>query len=180
MKRPFLVLALCLSFASVSVAQQNPAEAAPSKEDIQRYLEAVHTRQLIDTMFAAIDEQMHKLIHDMVTKQPNLPSDFEARMDKMMDDTLKDFPVDDFIQVMIPIYQKHLTKGDVDALVAFYTTPTGQKILKELPAMTSEAMQASAGLAQKMMAKVMDRVQQEIAEELKTQAPDSSRKPQTN
>jgi hypothetical protein len=68
------------------------------------------------------------------------------------------------LQAMIPVYQKHLTKGDIDGLIAFYSTPTGQKVLKETPAMTSEAMQTSYGIAQKMMAKVMDRVQSEIAQ----------------
>ncbi len=45
---------------------------------------------------------------------------------------------------MVPVYEKHLTKGEVDALVAFYSDPKGQKILNEMPAMTSEAMQAAS------------------------------------
>jgi hypothetical protein len=43
-------------------------------------------------------------------------------------------------------------------LVAFYAAPTGQKMLKEMPAMMSESMQAASGIIQKTMAKAMQRV----------------------
>ena len=178
MKRALVGLAVCLALVSICFAQQNPADAPASKEDIQKYLDTVHTRALLDNMFGAMTQAMHRNVHDMVAKQPNLPADFESRMDKMMDDILKDFPVDDYLEVMIPVYQKHLSKGDVDALVAFYSTPTGQKILKELPAITTEAMQATTPLTQKLMWKAMGRAQEEIAQAMKDA--DSSKKPQTN
>ena len=65
---------------------------------------------------------------------------------------------------MIPASQEHLTKGDIDALTAFYSTPTGQKILKETPAVTADAMQAASGIIHKMEAKMQERVQSEIAQ----------------
>ena len=40
---------------------------------------------------------------------------------------------------MVPVYQKHLSKSDVEEMIKFYSTPTGQKILREMPAMTAEA-----------------------------------------
>jgi uncharacterized protein len=141
MKTLVFSLVLSLLFASVSFGQQNAADAPASKEDIERYMDAVHTRDLMQNMMAAMTKQMHKTVHDMLEKQRNLPSDFEARMDKMMDDMLKDFPVDEYLKAVTPVYQKHFTKGDVDALVTFYSSPTGQRILKELPAVSAESMQ---------------------------------------
>jgi uncharacterized protein len=112
-----------------------------------------------------------------VQKQPNLPADAEARMDKMMDDMFKDLPIEELLQVMIPVYQKHLTKEDVEALNAFYSTPSGQRILKEMPAVTAEAMQASTGIIQKMMTKAEERMQSEMAALQK--ANDGNSKPQS-
>jgi hypothetical protein len=43
---------------------------------------------------------------------------------------------------MIPIYQRHFTKAEIDALIAFYSSPPGQKFLHEMPAVTSETMRA--------------------------------------
>ncbi|MFZ3214575.1 MAG: DUF2059 domain-containing protein [Candidatus Acidiferrales bacterium] len=126
-----------------------------------------------------VTKQMRQITHAQLEKVPNLPPDFEARMDKMTDDMLKELPIDDLLQAMIPAYQKHLTKGDVDALTAFYSTPTGQKILKEMPAMTADAMQAASGILQNMMAKMRERVQTEIAQVQKENDGNSKPQPQS-
>jgi uncharacterized protein len=178
-KRFALAILLSALCASVSFAQQNPSDAPSSKEDIEKYLETMHARDLMKSTLDAVTQQMHQMIHDELKRQPNLPADFEARMEKMMDDMFKNFPTEDLLQAMIPAYQKHLTKGEVDALTAFYSTPTGQKILKEMPAMTAEAMQASSGVIQKMMAQAQDRVQSEIAQMQKENERNSGKQSQT-
>ena len=60
---------------------------------------------------------------------------------EMLDGIFKDYPTDTILEEAIPIYQKHLTTADVDALVTFYSTPVGQKVLNELPAILSESSQ---------------------------------------
>jgi uncharacterized protein len=162
MKRIALFLAVSLVFATVSFGQQSAADAPASKEDIQKYLDVMHVQDMMKTMMASMTKQMHQMVHQQIQKQLSLTPDFEARMDKMMDDLVTNFPIDDLIASMIPVYERHLTKGDVEALITFYSSPTGQKILKEMPAMTAEAMQASSGLMQKVMTQTMDKVQTEI------------------
>lgn len=175
MKRSILVFGVFLLFASPNFAQQSAADAPASKEDIQRYLDTMHVRDMMTTVMDSMTKSMHQMVHQMVEKQPNLPADFELRVTKMTDDMLKDLPIDELLDAMVPVYEKHLTKGDVDALIAFYSGPTGQKILKEMPAMTSEAMQAASGVTQKMMTKMMERVQTEIAQMQKEQEGSSTK-----
>jgi hypothetical protein len=43
---------------------------------------------------------------------------------------------------MIPIYQRHFSKTDVNSMTSFYSSPTGQKFLREMPAVMAESMQA--------------------------------------
>ena len=157
------------SQASAGASAQNSADpnAPAAKEDIQRYLDAMDTPEMMKKMMAAMTQQMHRIVHEQVQKQSNLPADFEAREDKVMDDMFKDFPVQELIDVMIPVYQKHFTKGDVDGLVAFYSSPTGKKVLKEMPAIMSESMQSASGVVQKLMADANERVKIQIAEEIK-------------
>lgn len=168
MKRASLGLFLCILFASAAFAQQDAANAPASQQDIEKYFATTHVRDMMNNMMSAMEKQTRQMVHEQMQKQPNLPPDTEARLDKMMDDTFKDLPIDALLNVMIPVYQKHLTKGDVDALTVFYSSPTGQKILKEMPAMTTEAMQASSGIMPRMMAKTMQRVQDESAQLQKT------------
>src|SRR5208282_6302248 len=114
MERLAFAALVCLLFTSVSFAQQSAADAPASKEDIERYLDTMHARDLAVSTMNAMTKQMHQMIHAQLEKQANLPPDFEARMDKSMDDMIKEFPVDEVIQAMVPAYQRHLTKGDVE------------------------------------------------------------------
>ncbi|HYL45734.1 MAG TPA: DUF2059 domain-containing protein [Candidatus Limnocylindrales bacterium] len=180
MKRAFMVLAICLAMACVCFAQQNPADAPATKEDIERYFDVMHTREMAKNMMDLMRKQMRQMVQGQVKKEPNLPSDFEDRMNKMTDDMMKSLPIEDLLQAMIPAYEHNLTKGDIDALIAFYSSPAGQKYLKQLPAIQAEGMQAAMGIAQKWAAKVTDRVQEEIAQAQKGTGPDSSKKPQPN
>jgi uncharacterized protein len=119
-------------------------------------------------MMAAMAKPMHQMVHDEYVKDKDkLPANFEERTNKTMDDLFQDMPFDEMMQAMVPVYQKHLTKGDIDALVAFYSSPTGQKMLKEMPAIMGEAMENMMPIMQKYMATVKERIDHETAAALK-------------
>jgi hypothetical protein len=168
MKRIFLALVACLAFAMSGVAQQFPADTPATKEDVQKYLDVMHSREMIAQMMDAMSKPMHQMMHERYMKDKDkLPADFEARMNKMMDDMMKGFPWDEILQSMVPVYQKHLTKGEIDAIVAFYSAPAGQKLLREMPAMMAEAMQTMMPLLHKHMEAMTERMQVEVAQMLK-------------
>jgi hypothetical protein len=162
MKRAILILLACLFFAATGCAQQNDADAPASKADIDRYFEAMHSRELVRQTLDAMLAQMHSMVHEQMKTVPNLPPDAEDRLKKSMDEMIGSMPVGAMLDAMIPVYQKHLTRGDVDALVAFYSTPTGQKFLKEMPTITAESMDAITPLVQKTMADASDRLAKEV------------------
>jgi hypothetical protein len=164
MKRILLAGAIVLVTCGYVAAQQNPADAPATKEEIQRYLQIMHSREMMTKMVEAMSKPMHQMVHDQYLKDKDkLPADFEVRMNKMMDEMFKSFPWDEMLDAMVPVYQKHFTKGDVDALVAFYSTATGQKLIKEMPAITAEAMQEMMPLMRKSMDQMTRRMQEEIA-----------------
>lgn len=168
MKRFVIFLILCAAFATSALAQQDTANTPATREDIERYLAAVNSRDMLNQMMAAMEKPMHQMVHEQYLKDKDkLPADFEERTNKTMDDMFKNFPWDEVMQSMVPVYQKHFTKGDVDALVVFYSSPTGQKVLREMPAIMGEAMQSMMPIMQKYMATVKERVDQETADALK-------------
>jgi hypothetical protein len=178
MTRTLLAAIFCLATSFAGVAQQAASEAPATKEDIQKYLEVMHSREMLSQMVDAMAKPMHQMIHEQYLKDKDkLPADFEARANKIMDESMKAYPWEEMLQAMVPVYQKHLTKGDVDALIAFYGTSTGQKLLRELPAITAEAMQAMMPLLRKRIDAMNEQVQEEIAhlrKESKGTASDSS------
>jgi len=57
-----------------------------------------------------------------------------------------------------------LTKSDIEAVATFYSSATGQKLLREMPAMTAEAMQISSAFIQQDTEEVMEKLDQHIQE----------------
>jgi len=166
-----------LMLAAPALAQKTSADTPATKEDVQRYLETLHTREMMRTMLDTITKQMHELTHQqVVANEGKLPPDFESRMNRIMDAMIKEMPIDEMLDAMVPVYQKHLTKGDIDALVAFYSTPTGQKMLRDLPAIMAEAMQACMPIMQEQMTTMQERLRTELAATLK----DSPDKPKSD
>ena len=80
---------------------------------------------------------------------------------------MKSFPWDEVLQSMVPVYQKHFSKGDIEAIVAFYSAPAGQKLLREMPAMMAESMQTMMPLLRKHLDALNEHMQQEVAQMMK-------------
>jgi uncharacterized protein len=168
MKHFLVGVILCLSFACSGLAQDTGAGAPATKEDVERYLQVIHSQDMMRTLMDAMAKSMQQMTHDRYLKEKDkLPADFEARTNKMMDDMMKDMPFEEMIQAMVPTYQKHFTKGDMDSLVAFYTSPTGQKLLQEMPAITAETMTAIMPIMRQHMDAMNRRLQQQTDEMLK-------------
>jgi hypothetical protein len=180
-KRFALATIVLLCAASIGFAQQDPADSPATKEDVQKYLEIMHSREMMTKMVDAMAKPMHQMMHDQYEKDKDkLPADFEARMNKVMDDYLKSFPWDEILQSMVPVYQKHFTKGDVDHLVAFYSTPTGQKLIREMPAITAEAMQVMMPILRDRIDVMTRDVQQQVAEMIKQSEAKPGQNPPTS
>jgi hypothetical protein len=64
-------------------------------------------------------------------------------------------------------------------MVGFYSTPTGQKILREMPAMTTEGMQAMQPHLKKMIDEANSQLEERVKEELRKKKQDDAAKPNT-
>ena len=167
MKRLLLAVSFSLVFFLTGFAQ--PSDNAPAtKEDVQRCFEVMHSHEMLQKMADTMANQMHQMLHEQFLKDKDrLPPDFEERMDKLMGDMFRDMPWDEMMQAMIPAYQKHLTRGDVNHMIAFYSTPTGQKLMREMPSLMADSMQLMMPIMQKYTEKVQQRVEAETARLMK-------------
>ncbi len=170
MKPAALFPSLFLLLTPVCLGQQTAAGAPASKEDVVKLFEVMHIGDMTKQVMAIAMKQSQQLARDQMKKDfPNMPQEQAAQAESVMDDMLKAFPIEQILQTIVPVYQKHLTQGDMDAILAFYSSPAGQKLLKETPAMTQESVQASYGLLQQYMETVMQKVRQR-AEQLQKDA----------
>ena len=77
------------------------------------------------------------------------------------------FSVDELIDAVIPVYQNHLTHADVRSLIDFYSSESGQKYLKELPAMSAESMQAVQPLIKEHLPEMQAAVEKAVQDGMK-------------
>ena len=176
MKRALIAVSLFLAFGWNGLAQQTDADAPATKDDVQRYLDVAHSHDLIIQMVEAMSKPLHKMVHeDYLKNKDKLPPDFEARMNQMEDDLLKGIPFDEMMQAMVPTYQKHFTKSELNALTVFYGSPTGQKILREMPSVMAEGMESMMPIMRGNIERITQRVHQETAEMLKQSDPKGAR-----
>jgi hypothetical protein len=167
MKRILLFLLLCGALVGNALAQDAHSTPA-SQEDVARYFEVAHSRKMIDQMMGIMSKSVRQMTHDQYLKNKDkLPPDFEEHANQRVDEMFKNMPWDKMMQAMMPAYQRHFAKGDIDSLIAFYSSPTGQKLLNELPGIMSESMQAMMPIMERYMETVKQQVNQEFAQALK-------------
>jgi hypothetical protein len=117
------------------------------------------------------------MTHEQYVKhQDELPAGYEAKMNAMMDEMFEKMPMEEMMQAMVPAYQKHFTKADIDNLVAFYSSPTGEKLLRELPSIMAESMQD----VMPIMSKYMETVQQRLLKETDDMIAQSKKQPKAS
>jgi uncharacterized protein len=159
----FLIAAICLAFAAPALAQTTPAADEPaSRDDIILLLRTMHSHDFMQKIMSAQSASMREMLHEEMTKNGKAPADFDKRFAKAIDDLLKGMPMDEMMQVMIPAYQRHFTHGDIEAMNAFYSSPVGQKVIEELPAVTQEGMKEMMPIMLKYIDEWKERMQKDM------------------
>ncbi len=174
------VLLILFTIPPLTLGQQLPVANAPaSRQDVLKLFKVMHIHDQMRSVMDSMTKQQSALVHETMKKRyPQIAEERLEQFDAMMEESMKDFPVDAIIDDLIPVYQKHLTRTDVSAMNVFYSSSTGQKLLREMPAMTEESMQLSYGRMQKQMDAMMERMQKMMKEEeLNRKAPPTPAKP---
>jgi uncharacterized protein len=156
-----LFAAWCL-FLVAPCWSQTAASDPATKDDVILFFQTMHSHDMIERMIQVQSQAVQQLLHDQFEKEKAVPADFDAQMKKRMDDLIKNMPVDQITQAMIPAYQKHFTHGDIEAMNAFYSSPVGQKVLQELPEVSQEGMQAMMPILSKYLSDWRDRTEQDL------------------
>jgi uncharacterized protein len=140
------ILCACLLGLCVRAGAQTTVPISPdaaSKEDVKKLFDVMASREQMSQMMQQLFAQMQSLNREQLKKKhPELTDADLSRMDRGSQDLMKNFPLDEMLSDMIPVYQRHFTKSEIDALTVFYSSPAGQKFLHEMPAVTVETMRA--------------------------------------
>jgi hypothetical protein len=170
----FLALALVATAASAQTkpvtlgspaTSQTPKKIELIKEDPPQAIDSAHqaTPEQIREYFALVHlgDNMKTLMSQMIsgmkaTSAPYIPDDVWQDMDKSMSSF-------DFLSELIPIYQKHLSRDDMEGVLTFYRTDAGKHLLANQTTMSSEAQAAFRTIGERLGEQVGERHADEIA-----------------
>lgn len=143
MKKTILSLLLLLSTA-LSFSQENSTYKSSLKKMIQVSGSEVAYKGIVNQMITMFKQQ-----------QSNVPAEFWEEFATEMN---KD-AVGQLVDMLTPIYQKHLTEADLQSVISFYETPPGKKFAEKTPLITQESMLAGQEWGKQIGVRVIEKLQ---------------------
>lgn len=102
------------------------------------------TRRIIPSMVERQLRQQMQAMSEEVSPGSKLTAQQQAQLDQLLhkyiEKAMDMYPVDEMIADMTGLYREHLTRQDVDGMIAFYGSPAGQHLLDAQPKITQEYM----------------------------------------
>ncbi len=152
--------------AALGGAQQ--ADVA-TREDVLKFFDVMRVRQSMEQVRNAAVEQAKASVHALIADElPHATPQQVTELEGMVQRMIQGYTIDNTIEDLIPIYQKHMTKADLEAMNTFFSSAPGQKFLDTEPLIASEAVQVVNAKTEKQMATSMAAIYRRI-DQLKAQ-----------
>jgi hypothetical protein len=156
--RRWAFAATLLLACGTSVADELTEE---KRADIQRLMEMTGAANLARQMASAAASQIGQMIRKSKPQTPQraidvLPAEIGAVYDAHMTE---------FTAMLVPIYDKYFTAGEIKEMIAFYSTPLGRKTVSVLPQLSLEAMEAGQKWGQSLGPEVVERIKARLKKE---------------
>lgn len=145
-RRRLLPLLLVAALIAPAANGLSPATSPAKEAKIRRVLQLTGSAQLGPQL-------VNQLLGSFKTAMPQVPATFWS-------DFQKEIRPDDFVNLVIPIYARHYSDSDLDGLIAFYSSPLGQRVTHEMPAVTSECLVAGQEWGRKLANQILARARQ--------------------
>lgn len=131
---------VALVIVSLAVPRTVLAET-PSEESVRELMNSMGTSSFGE-------EIMEQIL-------PELQYMLPGATDSFWDDVRKEVGTEDLIRKLIPVYQKHLTAADVQAINAFYKTEAGAKLIQVQDLITQETYAVGEEWGRELVEKVV-------------------------
>jgi len=102
-----------------------PAVMGEKRELILKFIDVFGTK-------SAMEQNLNTMFEDMGLDDP--------QTQKFKDNVR----VDEIIEQLIPLYDKHFSADELKAYITFYSSPEGQRLLQTIPVLMEESVDISA------------------------------------
>ena len=154
------VLACALALASPLAVAGKPSDA-----QIDRLLEITHARTMLEGMLGQMEGMQKQMVSQMLAGRQPTPEE-QAKIDRIIAISARTISETMTWDHMLPIYHRiyaeSLDAEDVDAMIAFYGTPAGQRVIERMPVIA----QKSVAEMQQLLVPAIKQMQEELGAEV--------------
>ena len=169
--RTFLVgLAITLVTAAPAVSDVSDTKRQTILDLIEATGGADMMDEMMQTMHQGFQQNGMLMMEELIRSDPNLSEEERATVRqhfKEQESVAGDFA--EFMQeivdtkelineVFIPLYDTHYSEQELNDILAFYKTPTGQKTIKIMPTILRDSMQRTMAILQPKLKEALDKV----------------------
>lgn len=158
---------LLLALLMVASAALVPAPANAQGVDdarIDRLLEVTRARQLIDSMLPQLEASQQQMF-EQLTAGRTVDADQQVSMERIRarsNASMRQVLAWDNLEpIYRDLYRETFSAEDVDAMLAFYESPTGQRVLDKMPLLMEKSMVAM----QRIVVPLLQQLEQDILAE---------------
>lgn len=104
----------------------------------------------------AYDAAIFQMFNMYQAQFPDIPEKFWNEFEQEFINT----SMDELVNLIAPVYSRHLSAEDLDQIIAFYSTPAGKKLASSQGAITTESM----AVGQEWGMRLAEKVQKKLKE----------------
>lgn len=152
-----------------------PEDEQPTGQQLDRLFEVMRTKaqmtattkmlpQIMQQQFERQIEEVKKDHPEFSKLTPEQQQAISKVIEKFMTQAMNLYTADEMVADMRAIYQRHLTGSDVENLITFYSSPSGQHMLDMIPVIMQEFMPVAMEKMQSKMRPLIAEMAKEMAE----------------
>lgn len=142
-----LARTIAIAAALAALGAAAPAHAQPDADKdavVREIIRVTGSAQMGAQMVSAMIGQLKQAF-------PQVPPELWDEFTKSLDTT-------EAMDLMLPIYGKHFSLAELRELLAFYSTPLGQKLIREMPAVMQESTAIGGEWGRRKMEEIIRRL----------------------
>jgi len=159
-----------------------PADQQPTKEQLMRLFEVIRVRQQVEAVLKAMPAMIQQQLQEQAKEiagrypassqsSPEQQAAVEKLLSQYMEKAVHIVDINDMLDDMAEIYQRHVSRSDVDAYIAFYSSPAGQHLLAAQPVIMQEYTPMVMKRTQERSKALTDQLAEDMEKLSKSSAP---------
>lgn len=162
-----------------------PPDQQATREQLTKLFEVLRVRkqmaQYMGMMSSMMQQSMRQGMQQAMTQVPDAQQLTPAQQAKLEDifagytkKTMSIYTADEAVEDAAAVYQRHMSRSDVDAYIAFYSSPPGQRFLDVQPVILKEFTPIVLNKVEERSKALQTGLMQDIANFVKAQKPQST------